>query len=279
MNQCIREISQRFPGRPAEDGAGVRLTRFLDPSQARLTDPFLMLDEFRSDVAQDYIAGFPMHPHRGFETVTCMIQGRMRHRDNQGNTGDLGPGSVQWMSAARGIVHEEMPQQENGLLWGYQLWLNLPSRDKMAAPRYQDIDATQIPQSPLDGGGHVRIIAGNYADVPAAVTERATAAHLLDLHLPAGKRFCWSAPAGHTVLLQGVVGMIRVGSTKALLQERELVLLGDGTELELIANADARVLVFTGTPIGEPTPAYAPFVMNSAAEVRQAFEDFRAGRF
>ena len=279
MNQHIREITHRFPGRPAEDGAGVRLTRLLDPGQARLTDPFLMLDEFRSDVAQDYIAGFPMHPHRGFETVTCMIEGRMRHRDNQGNTGDLGPGSVQWMRAARGIVHEEMPQQENGMLWGYQLWLNLPARDKMTAPGYQDIDAAKIPQSPLDGGGHVRIIAGSYAGIHGAAAERATAAHLFDLYLPAGQRFRWSAPAGHTVLLQGVVGALRVGSLQASLHERELVLLGAGSALELVADTNARLLILTGRPIGEPIAAYGPFVMNSAAEVRQAFDDFRAGRF
>ena len=149
----------------------------------------------------------------------------------------------------------------------------------MAAPGYQDIDAAQIPQSPLVGGGHVRIIAGSCAGIRGAVAERATAAHLLDLHLPAGQRFRWSAPAGHTVLLQGVVGALRVGSTQALLQERELVLLGGGTDVELVADADARVLIFTGLPIGEPIAAYGPFVMNTAAEVRQAFDDFRAGRF
>lgn len=279
MPAAIREIAHRFPGRPAEDGAGVKLTRLLDPSQARLADPFLMLDEFRSESPNDYISGFPMHPHRGFETVTCMIEGRMRHRDNQGNTGDLGPGSVQWMKAARGIVHEEMPRQQDGLLWGYQLWLNLPARLKMATPEYQDIDAAQIPQSTLAGGGRVRIIAGTFAGIRGAVAERPTAAHLLDLQLPAHQRFRWTAPVGHTVLLQGVLGAVRVGSTEAPLQARELVLLGPGSDVELLAVTEARVLVLSGQPIGEPIAAYGPFVMNSADEVRQAFDDFRAGRF
>ncbi len=275
----VREIAHWFPGRPASDGAGVKLTRLLDPQHARLADPFLMLDEFRSDEPQDYLAGFPPHPHRGFETVTYMIDGRMRHRDNQGNTGDLGPGSVQWMTAARGIVHEEMPQQENGMLWGYQLWVNLPASEKMSAPGYQDIDAQRIPELLRDGGVRVRVIAGELDGITGAVSVRPTAPSYFDVALPRGQRFDWSPPTGHTVFVQGVSGQTRIGSQMRPLRERELVLLGAGERIELTAETDARVLVIAGKPLGEPIAAYGPFVMNNADEIRQAFDDFRSGKF
>ncbi|HWT15384.1 MAG TPA: pirin family protein [Patescibacteria group bacterium] len=275
----IREIAHWFPGRAAEDGAGVKLTRLLDPQLARQADPFLMLDEFRSDQAQDYIAGFPPHPHRGFETVTYMIDGRMRHRDNQGNQGDLGPGSVQWMTAARGIVHEEMPQQENGMLWGYQLWINLPAAMKMGAPGYQDIEADRIPTVALASGAQVRVIAGRFEDTTGPVANRPTEPHYLDVQLPKGARFAWTSPVGHTAFVQGVSGLTRVGTQIRPLRERELVMLGTGERIELAAESDARVLVITGKPIGEPIAAYGPFVMNTPDEIRQAFDDFRSGRF
>lgn len=275
----VREIAHWFPGRAASDGAGVKLTRLLDPQHARLADPFLMLDEFRSDEPQDYLAGFPPHPHRGFETVTYMIDGRMRHRDNQGNAGDLGPGSVQWMTAARGIVHEEMPQQENGMLWGYQLWVNLPASEKMSAPGYQDIDAQRIPEVVRDGSVRVRVIAGVLDGVNGAVSARPTAPSYFDVALPRGQRFDWSPPTGHTVFVQGVSGLTRIGSQMRPLRERELVLLGGGERIELAAETDARVLVIAGKPLGEPIAAYGPFVMNNADEIRQAFDDFRSGKF
>lgn len=275
----IREVSRRFAGRAAEDGAGVKLSRLLDPHHARIADPFLLLDEFRSDQATDYIAGFPAHPHRGFETVTYLIDGRMRHRDNQGNQGDLGPGAVQWMTAARGIVHEEMPQQENGLLWGYQLWINLPSAMKMGTPGYQDIEAERIPTLHLEGGIRVRVIAGRFAETTGPVMERPTEPHYLDVQLPEGARFAWNAPAAHTAMIQGVSGRVRIGTQAQVLGERELALLDEGTQIEFVAETEARVLVFTGKPIGEPVAAYGPFVMNTAEEIRQAFDDFRSGRF
>ncbi|HQW80890.1 MAG: pirin family protein [Rhodanobacteraceae bacterium] len=275
----VRDIAHWFPGRAAEDGAGVKLTRLLDPQHARQADPFLMLDEFRSDQAQDYIAGFPSHPHRGFETVTYMIDGRMRHRDNQGNQGDLGPGSVQWMTAARGIVHEEMPQQENGMLWGYQLWINLPSAMKMDPPGYQDIEAEGIPEVQLDSGVRVRVIAGRFDDTVGPVADRPTEPHYFDVQLPRGARFEWATPVGHTVFVQGVSGRTQVGNEGRALAERELVLLGTGERIALVAEDDARVLILTGKPIGEPIAAYGPFVMNTPTEIRQAFDDFRSGRF
>jgi hypothetical protein len=279
MTRHTREIAHWFPGRAAEDGAGVKLTRLLDPQQARLADPFLMLDEFRSDQAQDYIAGFPPHPHRGFETVTYMLDGRMRHRDNQGNQGDLGPGSVQWMTAARGIVHEEMPQQENGMLWGYQLWVNLPAAMKMSTPGYQDIEAARVTEVRHDDGVRVRVIAGEFEGVRGPVAERPTEPHYLDVQLPKNSRFSWRTPQDHTVLVQGVLGRTRVGSHERALGERELVLLGAGEQVELEAESDARVLVITGKPLRESIAAYGPFVMNTADEIRQAFDDFRSGRF
>lgn len=275
----LREIAHWLPGRAAEDGAGVKLTRLLDPQLARQADPFLLLDEFRSDRAQDYIAGFPPHPHRGFETVTYMIDGRMRHRDNQGNQGDLGPGSVQWMTAARGIVHEEMPQQENGMLWGYQLWINLPSAMKLGQPGYQDIEAKRIPSVILDSGVQVRVIAGRFEDIVGPVANRPTEPHYFDVQLPKGARFVWRSPTGHTAFVQGVSGRIFVGTQAQPLRERELALLGAGEYIELAAESDARVLVVTGKPIGEPIAAYGPFVMNTPEEIRQAFDDFRNGRF
>lgn len=276
--QRIREIAHWFPGRAAEDGAGVKLTRLLDAQQARLADPFLMLDEFRSEQPLDYLAGFPPHPHRGFETVTYMIDGRMRHRDNQGNEGELGPGSLQWMTAARGIVHEEMPQQENGMLWGYQLWINLPASEKMSAPVYQDIAASRIPEVQRDAGVRIRVLAGELDGVHGEVRPRPTAPSYFDVSMPAGSSFDWSPAAGHTVLVQGVRGRTRIGKQDRALRERELVLLGDGDRVELVAETDARVLLIAGMPLREPIAAYGPFVMNTADEIRQAFDDFRNGK-
>jgi len=202
----------------------------------------------------------------------------MRHRDNQGNEGDLGPGSVQWMTAARGIVHEEMPQQQNGMLWGYQLWVNLPAAEKLSQPMYQDIAAEQVPEVQREGGVRIRVIAGELDGTRGAVRARATEPSYFDVALPAGSRFEWSPPAGHTVFVQGVAGSTRIGTQPRTLRERELVLLGEGDRIELTAETDARVLVIAGKPLREPIAAYGPFVMNSADEIRQAFEDFRNGR-
>lgn len=276
----IREARHLFPGEPTSDGAGVKLTRMFDSRAAQLVDPFLMLDEFRSDSASDYIAGFPPHPHRGFETITLMFAGRMRHKDNQGNQGDLGPGSVQWMTAARGIVHEEMPQQENGLMWGYQLWLNLPAAMKMSEPGYQDIDASQIPAVTTPDGTQVRVIAGDYRGTTGAVRARPTQPILLDVQLPAGARFDFEVPEQHTVMLHGVAGTMRVGAREQALQARQLLLLGNGKRIQVQAGAaPAQFLVIAGKPLGEPIAHYGPFVMNTQAELRQAVSDFQSGRF
>lgn len=277
----LRRIGYVMDGRAAEDGGGVKLTRVLDPRTARLTDPFLLFDEFRSDVAADWIAGFPPHPHRGFETVTYMLAGRMRHGDNKGNTGDLGPGSLQWMTAGRGIVHEEMPQQEDGLMWGYQLWVNLPAGEKMTEPGYQDIAAERIPEVALEGGGRVRVLAGRFGEAEGPVTARPTRPVYLDVSLPAGQALRWTPPTGHTVLVHGVSGRFTLaGEGQAMPARRLAVLTGDGDVLlRADPGSDARALIIAGRPLREPVAHYGPFVMNTDEELRQAVADYQAGRF
>jgi redox-sensitive bicupin YhaK (pirin superfamily) len=280
MTSHARTVAATFRGHDTSDGAGVKLTRVLSPEDARLTDPFLLFDEFRSDRPEDYDAGFPPHPHRGFETVTYVMAGRMRHRDNHGNQGDLGPGSVQWMTAGRGIVHEEMPQQERGLMWGYQLWVNLPAARKMTAPRYQDVPAERIPEVGLPGGGKARVLAGRLAEVAGPVSEVAVDPAYLDVSLPAGAAFRWSPPAGHTVLLHGVEGDFTVGEGGSGFRAREMALLSRTGDLVVRAGGGgARFLVIAGLPLGEPVAHLGPFVMNTRQEIQQAIEDFQAGRF
>lgn len=281
-SHTLRRVVKVVRGRPTSDGAGVRLTRIIGSPSLPDLDPFLLLDEFRSDDASDYIAGFPEHPHRGFETVTYMLAGRMRHGDNKGNVGLLRPGSVQWMTAGRGIVHSEMPEQENGLIWGFQLWVNLPARDKMIAPRYQDIDPDSIPEAALGGGGRVRVIAGRAGAVEGPVRAVATDPVYLDIALPAGAIFSHPLPDGHTAFAYVYEGAVSVGSGAEArrLVRSELAVLGDGNEVAMATDAEAgRLLLVAGRPLKEPVAKYGPFVMNTGAEIRQAIEDFNAGRF
>ena len=215
-----RTVESVIQGYATSDGAGVKLVRVLDPRQARALDQFLLFDEFRSDEASDYIAGFPPHPHRGFETVTYMIAGRMKHKDNRGNEGDLGPGGVQWMCAASGIVHEERPQQAAGLMWGYQLWVNLPAAQKMTEPWYDDIDQARIPVVALPGGGTARVLAGSLGPVRGPVRPRPAEPLYLDIDLPAQSSVSVPVPNGHTALVHGVTGTVRVGrEARAIAQE------------------------------------------------------------
>lgn len=275
-----RPVVSLHHGHATSDGAGVKLTRVFDARQGPTFDPFLMLDEFRSDEASDYIAGFPPHPHRGFETVTYMLAGRMKHKDNRGNEGDLGPGGVQWMSAARGIVHEERPQQDRGLMWGYQLWVNLPARDKMAAPWYEDIDSARIPTVALPGSGTVRVLSGAFGDVRGPVRERPSLPTYLDVDLPANARLEIPVEAGRTALVHGVTGQLLVGPDARAVPARSCALLGrDGAILLATGAEPGRALVLTGKPFGEPIAHYGPFVMNTQAELRTAVDDFQNGRF
>jgi redox-sensitive bicupin YhaK (pirin superfamily) len=277
-----RNVLQTIRGRPTSDGAGVKLTRVIDGSERIDLDPFLLLDEFRSDQAGDYIAGFPDHPHRGFETVTYMLAGRMRHRDSAGNSGLLVPGSVQWMTAGRGLVHSEMPEQEDGLMCGFQLWVNLPARDKMTPPRYQDIPAERIPQLDLGAGAKARVLAGRLRDTAGPVETGATAATYLDIELAAGAAFEERVGAAEdTAFIYVYEGQVEAGAASAAtsLSRGTLGVLGAGNALRLAAGATAaKCIVVAGRPLREPVARYGPFVMNTRAEIEQAFADFQAGR-
>lgn len=273
----LRTVSRVVRGMPASDGAGVRLNRVIGTHFLPDLDPFLMLDEFRSDQAGDYIAGFPDHPHRGFETVTYMLAGRMRHRDNQGNSGLLEAGSVQWMTAGRGIIHSEMPEQEDGLMWGFQLWVNLPGRDKMMAPRYQDIPPADIPEVATDGAV-VRVLAGAYQGVQGPVRDIVTGPLYLDLRLSGGATADAPVTPGHHAFVYVYDGSVDIGGRS--LARGELAVLSDGESLRLTAGGGGgRAILVAGKPIGEPVARYGPFVMNTQAEIRQAFVDYQSGRF
>jgi redox-sensitive bicupin YhaK (pirin superfamily) len=241
-------------------------------------DPFLLLDEFRSDNPNDYIGGFPDHPHRGFETVTYMLAGNMKHGDNQGNTGHLGPGSVQWMTAGRGIVHSEFPEQEDGLMWGFQLWVNLPASDKMTAPRYQDIPAEDIPQVELAEGVNARVIAGELGGVRGPVSGVATQPIYFDIGLADDKSYTVNLPEGHNAFAYVFEGSAKIGAAGTFIQRGEMALLTLGTELKIEAVDACRCIIVAGRPLNEPIARYGPFVMNTQAEIHKAFEDYQAGR-
>ena len=274
-----RTLQKVIPSIPASDGAGVQLRRSLGASQLARHDPFLMLDEFYSDDPNDYLAGFPSHPHRGFETVTYMLDGHMQHKDSGGNTGDLGPGDVQWMTAARGLIHSEMPQQTEGRMRGFQLWLNLPAKEKMQPPAYRDIAAREIPSVAIDGGA-VKVIAGRFGGTQGAVHGGTTDAHYWDVQLEPGAAFEGALPADHAAFLYAYEGEAFVGDDKKPLPHRAAGLLSSGDTLRLVAGGSgARVLVLAGKPIGEPVVQYGPFVMNSREEIEQAIADYQAGEF
>ena len=274
-----RRIERQVIGRPTSDGAGVKLTRVLTQPLQRRLDPFLMLDAFGSDNPDDYIAGFPDHPHRGFETITCMIAGRMRHRDSAGHEGLLENGGVQWMTAGRGVIHSEIPQQEAGVMEGFQLWLNLPASEKMSAPWYRDFAAAELPRFVTDAGVDVTVIAGASHGVTGAVTREATAPLYLDLHLPAGARFEQPLPAGHNAFVYAYRGEVRIGA-ETLPAQRMAILANDaeadGVVIE--ATGEAKVLLIAGRPLKEAIAQYGPFVMNTDQEIYQALNDFRDGR-
>jgi len=274
-----RSIERLVAGRPTSDGAGVKLTRMLTQALQRRLDPFLMLDAFASDNPDDYSGGFPDHPHRGFETVTYMIAGRMQHRDSAGHQGLLENGGVQWMTAGRGVIHSEIPQQEAGVMEGFQLWLNLPARDKMSAPWYRDFAAADLPRFVTAGGVAVTVIAGESYGVAGAVTREATAPLYLDLHLPAGTRFEQALPAGHNALVHVYRGEVRIGGTT--LPANRMAILANDAEADGVvieAAGEAKALLIAGRPLHEPIAQYGPFVMNTDQEIYQALNDFRDGR-
>ncbi len=273
-----RTLQRVIPSIPASDGAGVKLRRSLGASQLARHDPFLMLDEFYSDDPEDYLAGFPSHPHRGFETVTYMLDGHMQHKDNAGNTGDLGPGDVQWMTAARGIIHSEMPQQSEGRMRGFQLWLNLPAKEKMKPAAYRDIPAGDIPWAKPAQGVSVKVIAGTLGNIAGPVQGLSTEARYFDVHLEPRAAFEATLPAGHNAFLYAYEGEAAVGVDKKPLPHRAAGLLSDGDSIRIEAGENgARVLLLAGKPIGEPVVQYGPFVMNTREEIEQAIADYQAG--
>ncbi|MEO6967788.1 MAG: pirin family protein [Rhodanobacteraceae bacterium] len=274
-----RSVTRRVRGIPTSDGAGVKLTRVIGQRALGMLDPFLLLDEFGSDAATDYIAGFPNHPHRGFETVTYMLDGRMRHRDNQGNSGLLEPGSVQWMTAGRGIVHSEMPEQDHGLMRGFQLWVNLPATDKLAAPRYQDIVAEKIPEVKPVTGVRVRVVAGELFGVRGPINGIATDPVYLDVALAPNARIGIPIPQAHNAFVYMFEGdTVQIAGEK--LSRGELGVLSQGDSVSLSAgDSPARVLVVAGKPLNEPIARHGPFVMNTPEQIVQAMQDYQAGKF
>jgi redox-sensitive bicupin YhaK (pirin superfamily) len=274
----VRPVIKTVKGMPASDGAGVRLTRILGTQEAQSFDPFLMLDHFDSAEASDYLAGFPDHPHRGFETVTYMLDGKMRHGDNKGRSGVIETGGVQWMRAGRGIVHSEMPEQVEGRMRGFQLWVNLPSHLKMSEPDYQEFDAEKIPVEARDGGVTVKVVAGATSDgTEGPVRDAAIGPVYFDVSVPAGASFSEPVEADRAAMLVVYEGSVEVGGRTV--EALGGAFLGEGDEVKATALKDARFLLIAGRPIREPVAWAGPFVMNTREEIMQAYDDFRAGRF
>jgi redox-sensitive bicupin YhaK (pirin superfamily) len=275
-----RTVERVLTGRPTSDGGGVRLTRIISPEQG--LDPFLLLDEFDSHSAADYIAGFPSHPHRGFETVTYMLDGLMRHEDHLGNRGELKPGGVQWMTAGRGIIHSEMPQQRSGRMRGFQLWINLPAAEKMKPAGYVDLEPERIATATLPGA-RVQVVAGTFRTADGAlpvagpIDGGATVPIYFDVALEPGAELQVATPAGHRVLAYVFEGAPTVGGRP--LAKSQLAVLSPGERIDLAGGSvAARVLVVGGKPLNEPVVHYGPFVMNTAAEIEQAIRDYQSGR-
>lgn len=280
-----REVIAVSGGVPSSDGAGVRLMRLIGRPGFDQLDPFLLFDVFHSDRAEDYIAGFPPHPHRGFETVTYMFAGRMKHEDNAGHAGIIETGGVQWMTAGRGIIHSEMPEQESGLMWGCQLWVNLPGADKMTEPRYQEYAADRIPPERRETeGAQLKIIAGTSSNGTVGIVRDVAVEPLyFDIALQAGGRFREPLPASHSAFLFVVEGAVRViadnEASSRNVPTGKIAVLGEGRQVKVAGENDSRFLLIAGRRLNEPVARGGPFVMNTREQVMQAFEDYQAGRF
>ena len=276
-----RQVEQLYAGIDTQDGAGVKLTRVLTHQLQQRLDPYLMLDNFKSDDPEDYIAGFPNHPHRGFETITYMITGRMRHKDSAGNEGLLENGGVQWMTAASGVIHSEIPEQEDGEMEGFQLWLNLPAKDKMNNPWYQDFQNADLPKFVTENGTEVTVIAGESNGIAGAVTREVTEPTYLDIHLPAGASFSHKIPASHNAFVFVYRGNASIEGKQVPLKNMAILKNdpnADGITIQAGSEA-TKVILVTGRPLNEPIVQYGPFVMNSEQEIIQAINDFQQGRF
>jgi redox-sensitive bicupin YhaK (pirin superfamily) len=271
-----RKVLGTVPGTEMMEGAGVRIRRYIAGPHLSLLDPFLLLDEFKSPEERDYVAGFPPHPHRGFETVTYMVKGRSRHKDSTGAEGVLEPGDVQWMTAGRGVVHSEMPELAEGGVWGYQLWVNLPARLKMTGARYQDIPSATIPEVAFEGGV-ARVIAGQFDGIDGAA-DSVTGVTYLDLHLEAGATCSYRLSPTANAFVLPVGGAVSIGGASDLIYEpRRLAVLDAGPGVVISVAQTSRLLLVAGEPLGEPVARGGPFVMNTEAEIRQAFSDYRSG--
>lgn len=276
MNR-YRKLQRIIPAQPSADGDGVRIKRIAGRDVQRQMDPFLMLDEIRSDDSADYIGGFPAHPHRGFETITYLLDGKMRHSDHLGNHGLLESGGVQWMLAGRGVIHSEMPEQDNGLLHGFQLWLNLPAVDKMQPARYQDFPRESFPATELPSGAAIRVLAGSPAlgagHLAGPLRRPVTEPVIMDVTLESGAEFEWHSGGSATVLVYVYEGGLRD------LQAGQMGVYAEGEVLQLAALAPgARLLVISGQPLREPIAQYGPFVMNSVEEIERAIADYNSGQ-
>lgn len=275
-----RRVEQLIVGQQTSDGAGVKLTRIIDHRLQQRLDPFLMLDAFGSDDANDYIAGFPDHPHRGFETVTYMLAGRMRHKDNAGHEGLLESGGVQWMTAGKGVIHSEIPEQQSGRMAGFQLWLNLPADQKLCQPWYRDIQSAAIPELYTDQQVLVRVIAGSSHGLAGAMQRAVTEPLYLDLQMPAGSQFSQQIAASHNAFIYVYEGQLSVaGSTVSAGQMAILKQSEDADGVQLQAGGAAKAILISGQPLRQPIVQYGPFVMNTQQEIFQAIQDFRNGQF
>lgn len=281
-SEFTRQLERMVTGVATQDGAGVQLTRVVTHDLQRRLDPFLMLDAFHSDKPDDYIAGFPSHPHRGFETVTYMLAGRMRHRDSAGHEAVLTSGGLQWMTAGRGLVHSEFPEQEAGLMSGFQLWVNLASHDKMIKPGYRDIPADQIPQVSPQPGVVVRVLAGEVFATTGAVQRPNTEPLYLDVRMDAGQTLDLPIPATHNAFLYSQEGALAIGDDARVVPQRTMAILSNtpgAAGVRVKADTDVHFLVVAGQPLNEPIAQWGPFVMNTRAQVEEAVDDFRSGRF
>ena len=275
----MREIKQIVEGLKSSDGDGVQLTRVIGSSSLNMLDPFLLFDAFGSDKPQDYIGGFPSHPHRGFETVTYMLTGKMLHQDSAGNAGVIESGGVQWMTAGRGIIHSEMPQQKQGMLAGFQLWVNLPAAHKMTMPKYQERSEAQIPEDVRVDGSSIKVIAGETSAGIRGVIENTFIDPVYwDVHLAAGGELQEALPLGHNGFIYLIEGNVSIGNSRSKLNKGQLGVLTDGEKILINSTDKSRFLVVAGKPLNEPVERAGPFVMNTRKEIEQAFADYRAGR-
>ncbi|MFW8589438.1 pirin family protein [Glaciecola sp. 2405UD65-10] len=273
----MSSIKTILKGKSVSDGAGVKLKRIIGQAQLMRLDPFLLLDEFGSDQAQDYIAGFPAHPHRGFQTVTYMLAGKMQHKDSVGNTGIIEDGGVQWMNAGRGIIHEEMPMQTAGTMRGFQLWLNLPASEKMSKPAYQDILSAQINEISIGDKSHARVIAGRLRDVEGAVKDNLRKTQFYDMHMNYDDTISFRTCLGQSGFIYVYEGSIVIAGR--LLSKGEIGVLNLTEKIQIVTRKSAKFIFLSGQPINEPIEQYGPFVMNTKEEIQQAILDFQAGAF